>query len=99
MSTRDQWGEERDPLTGLRVATWQWRYEDDKTAQRADSMFGHAVDEHGEVLGYWGDEVARHFGAPFRDWMYGQTMASINGRGVVYRHDVWRYMDGLGPLD
>ena len=76
-----------------------WRYEDDLTAQRADAMFETVRDDDGRIVGYLYSDVSKQLGQAFRQWMRGQTMAQIGGKNVVYRHDVWRYMDGGGPLD
>ena len=94
MGKYDWW---QDPLSSAPLPPW--RYEDDKTAQRADSMFVTAT-HNSEPLGYWYDDVVERFGQNFANWMYGQTMAvGDGGRTVVYKHDVWQYMDGGKPLD
>ena len=91
------WEWTHDPLSAKPPP---WRYEDDKTAQRADAMFDLVVDEETDrVLGYWYEDVAQRFGWDFKKWMRGQTVALIDGKSVVYRHDVWQYMDGGRPLD
>ena len=86
----------KDPLSDNPLP---WRDGGDQTAQRADAMFD-LVHFNGRVLGYRYEDVAREFGQHFRDWMAGQTVAlGPDGGAVVYRHDVWQYMDGGRPLD
>lgn len=86
-----------DPLSDKPLP---WQYGKDQTAQRADAMFELVYSGNGSVLGYKYEDVARQFGQNFRDWLTGQTVAlGPNGETVVYRHDVWQYMDGGGPLD
>ena len=86
-----------DPISDNRLPPW--KYEDDKTAQRADAMFDLAS-VNGKPMGYWYDDVVRQFGKHFAKWMDGQTIAiGDGGKSVVYRHDVWQYMDGGRPLD
>ena len=65
------------------------------TAEIADGLFELVVvgDESYSILGYWYEDVARHYGPEFRRWMRGQTCTNKDNKVVVYSWDLYRYME------